>query len=215
MHSFIRSKNAISFFIAFTIFLVLLICLKINLLQNLDALIYNSISPIICVPVTAFFIFITTIGGEYALVTATAFLLAFFRKNKFAILISLNLLITFLLNVSLKLIIARPRPPIENMLKTANGYSFPSGHSMCSMVFFGTIICFIFLYLKSSKLKNLLILMLSLLILLIGFSRIYLGAHYFSDVLAGFSLGIAILSIFSYLYKQKNYKFDIINLKKH
>ena len=145
MHNFIRSKNAISFFMAFTIFFILLICLKLNLLQNLDALVYNSISSIICAPVTAFFILITTLGGEYALVTATAFLLAFFRKNKFAIFISLNLLITFLLNVSLKLIISRPRPPIENMLKTASGYSFPSGHSMCSMVFFGTIIYF-FIY---------------------------------------------------------------------
>lgn len=215
MHSFIHSKNAICFSIAFIIFFALLILLKLNIIYSLDAFVYNHISSIICIPVTAFFLFITTLGGEYVLIAVTAIMLAFFRKNRFSILISLNLLITFLLNVSLKLIISRPRPPIENMIRQVDGYSFPSGHSMCSMVFFGTICYLICLYAKPSKLKSFLIILISTLIILIGFSRIYLGAHYFSDVLAGFSLGIAILSIFSYLYKQKNYNFDNINLKKH
>lgn len=203
MRNFIHSKNAIYCSIAFVIFLVLFILLKLNLIYYLDSTIYGIISSIICTPLTVFFIFVTTLGGEYFLIIVTTFLLAFFRKRRFAFFISLNLLIAFLINFSLKLAISRSRPPIANMLQKASGYSFPSGHSMCSMAFFGSIFYFVYLYVKPSKLKKFILGTLPVLILLIGISRIYLGAHYFSDVLAGFSLGFAILCIFTYFYEKK------------
>ncbi len=203
MKNFTHSKNAICFSIALVIFLILFILLKLNLIYFLDSTVYRLISSIICTPLTVFFIFVTTLGGEYFLIIVTTFLLAFFRKRRFAFFISLNLLLAFLLNISLKLAISRARPPISNMIQKASGYSFPSGHSMCSMAFFGTIFYFIYLYVKPSKVKNIILIFLPILILLIGISRIYLGAHYFSDVLAGFSLGFSILCVFSYIYKKR------------
>lgn len=203
MKDFIHTKNAIYFSIAFVIFWILFILLELNLIYCLDSTIYGIISSIICTPLTIFFVFVTTLGGEYFLIIITAFLLAFFKKRRFAFFISLNLLIAFLINFSLKLAISRPRPPIAHMLQKANGYSFPSGHSMCSMAFFGSIFYFVYLYVKPSKVKNFILVLLPILILLIGISRIYLGAHYFSDVLAGFSLGFSILCIFTYIYKKK------------
>lgn len=203
MKDFIHSKNAICFSIALLIFLCLFILLKVGLIYYLDTAFYQMLSYIISEPLNIFFIFITTLGGEYFLIGVTAFLLIFFRKRKLSIWIALNLSIAFLLNISLKTLIARPRPPISNMILEIGGYSFPSGHSMCSMAFFGTIIYFISLYLKPSKLKKLLLILIPIIVVLIGISRIYLGAHYFSDVLSGFSLSIAILSVFSYFYKKR------------
>ena len=77
-----------------------------------------------------------------------------------------------------------------------NGYSFPSGHSITSMVFYGYLIYLIYRYVDNKNIKVSLIIFLSLLILMIGFSRIYLGVHYTSDVLAGFLISVAYLILF-------------------
>ena len=74
-----------------------------------------------------------------------------------------------------------------------HGYSFPSGHSMASMAFYGLIIYFVIRFVKNRALKIFLSIMLSLLIILIGMSRIYLGVHYPSDVFAGFVFTVAYL----------------------
>ena len=82
----------------------------------------------------------------------------------------------------LKLIIQRPRPD-EYRIIDASGYSFPSGHSMISMAFYGFIIYLICKYVNNKILKYFLIGLLGSLIILIGVSRVYLGVHYVSDVL--------------------------------
>ena len=115
---------------------------------------------------------------------------------------TINVLICFLLNQGLKLLFSRPRP-IDINLITESGYSYPSGHSMMSMAFYGLLIYFI----SNSKLSNwkkyTLNILLSILVLLIGFSRIYLGVHFASDVIAGFSLSLAYLILFtSYINKK-------------
>lgn len=89
-----------------------------------------------------------------------------------------------------KTFFARPRPDISLHLIDQGGYSFPSGHSMTGLVFFGLII-----WLCHKKFKGPLPIILSLLIFLIGFSRIYLGVHYPTDVLAGWLLGAAFLTL--------------------
>ena len=107
----------------------------------------------------------------------------------------MDLLGVTIINNLLKVIIARDRPNI-NRLVTETGYSFPSGHSITSMVFYGYLIYLIYKYIDTKKIKILLIIILSLLIVTIGFTRIYLGVHYTSDVIGGFLLGVAYLIIF-------------------
>ncbi len=79
---------------------------------------------------------------------------------------------------------------------TKYGYSLPSGHSMVSLAFYGLIIYFIYKNIENKHIKWTLIAVLSLLIVFIGISRIYLGVHYTSDVLAGFLLAIPYLIIY-------------------
>ena len=89
----------------------------------------------------------------------------------------------------------RPRPT-EHRIIDESGYSFPSGHSMVSAAFYGFLIYLIYKNVKNKYLKWGLITILSLLVFLIGVSRIYLGVHYTSDVLAGFLVAISYLIIF-------------------
>ena len=109
---------------------------------------------------------------------------------------TLNLTINFIFNQYLKLFFSRPRP-VDLMIVEEKGYSFPSGHSMISMAFYGFIIFLIWKYLKNKKLKWLYTILLGILIVLVGTSRIYLGVHYASDVLAGFYFSIAYLIIYT------------------
>lgn len=95
--------------------------------------------------------------------------------------------------VLIKNIIQRARP--LNKIVQESTFSFPSGHSIASMVFFGILIYLTIIYIKSKNLKLSLISLFSFMIILIGFSRIYLNVHWFSDILAGFLLGLFILLV--------------------
>ena len=112
------------------------------------------------------------------------------RKYKDAIIFFLALPITQYIYSFIKIVIARPRPPIDVRLIDIENYSFPSGHSIMSMVLYGLLIYFVYKYVKNKILKAILILILSILIIFIGFTRIWLGVHFLTDVIAGFSLGI-------------------------
>ena len=107
----------------------------------------------------------------------------------------MNLISATLLSQIFKFIIRRERPIGINLIEES-GYSYPSGHSMVSMAFFGLIAYLIYKNVKNKFYKIISIIALLIIIFLIGFSRIYLGVHYFSDVLAGFLTAIAYLMIF-------------------
>ena len=108
----------------------------------------------------------------------------------------LNLILQSLLNVLLKNILQRPRPT-EYRIIDESGYSFPSGHSMASMAFYGFLIYLIYKNIENKKIKYIAISMLSILIVAIGISRIYLGVHYTSDVIAGFLVSIFYLILYT------------------
>ena len=74
---------------------------------------------------------------------------------------------------------------------------FRHGHSMASMAFYGLLIYFAYRYIENKKLRAIVCTSLSILIPLIGFSRIYLGVHYTTDVIAGFLISTAYLIIFT------------------
>ena len=139
--------------------------------------------------------FITNFGGAIFLIGIAVILFIVIKNKKIGISIITNLGIITILNQLLKRILQRPRPE-EFRIINESGYSFPSGHSMISMAFYGYLIYLIYKYVKNKYLKWFLITILGILIVNIGISRIYLGVHYTSDVLAGFLISISYLIIY-------------------
>lgn len=141
---------------------------------------------------TNFMKIITLFGSAYVIVPCCIILLFALKNKKNKILMTSNLVIITLLNQLLKRVFRRLRP--INGIISEFGYSFPSGHSMVSMAFYGFLIYL--LYKSNFKYKNIFIGLLIVLILLIGISRIYLGVHYPTDVFGGFLLSISYLLLF-------------------
>ena len=139
--------------------------------------------------------FITNFGGAIFLSIATVMLFLLIKNKKIGLSIISNIVIITVLNQLLKRILQRPRPT-EFRIVEETGYSFPSGHSMVSMAFYGYLIYLIYRYIKNKYVKWTLIAILSILICLIGISRIYLGVHYTSDVLGGFLVSISYLVVY-------------------
>jgi undecaprenyl-diphosphatase len=99
------------------------------------------------------------------------------------------------LNLSLKSVFARDRPPFHDPVIEETTYSFPSGHSMVAIIAFGMLTYFLLAALSDRREKVIVVVLAALLVGAIGFSRIYLGAHYFSDVIGGYAVGGAWLSV--------------------
>ena len=138
---------------------------------------------------------ITNFGGAFCLISIAIIALLLVKNKKIGLAISFNLIIITALNILVKNIVQRPRPT-EYRLINESGYSFPSGHSMVSMAFYGFLIYLVYRYIKNSKIRYTLMTILTILIITIGTSRIYLGVHYTSDVIAGFLISISYLILF-------------------
>jgi len=145
---------------------------------------------------TSYMKFVTQVGDLYGYI-AIILILGFFLllKRRFNLVIQIVLVVvsSALLNLVLKSLINRPRPYGEALVKV-NFHSFPSGHAMSAIVFYGLMIYFLF-ELKSFNLKVLLSMICVLMIFFIGVSRIYLGVHYPTDVVAGYLGGLSSLCI--------------------
>ena len=114
-----------------------------------------------------------------------------------------------------KHIVQRPRPEGIALIEET-GYSFPSAHTMGSVVFYGFIIFLIWKYLKNKPLKISFTVLLSIFAILIGYTRVYLGVHYASDVLAAILAGVAYLAvaIILFVFLEKKIKFKRGNNEK-
>jgi membrane-associated phospholipid phosphatase len=93
------------------------------------------------------------------------------------------------LNLLLKDLFARPRPSFERPMVVETSYSFPSGQAMESLVVYGMLAYFTVLTLRSQRARAVSVGGAALIVVLIGLSRVYLGAHYVSDVVGGFAAG--------------------------
>lgn len=100
-----------------------------------------------------------------------------------------------LLNKLLKYIFHRARPHFDDSILSLTSYSFPSGHTMMATVLYGVLAAYLFARTPDWRWRGLIIFSAGLLIAVVGFSRIYLGAHYLSDVLAAMAEGLAWLSL--------------------
>lgn len=102
-----------------------------------------------------------------------------------------------LLNVGLKHLFARPRPGLPEPLVHITTFSFPSGHAIASTVFYGMLCMLVFAHTRSRAWRAPTLGVAIAMVLLVAFSRVYLGAHYVSDVVAGVAEGLALLLLFA------------------
>ena len=121
------------------------------------------------------------------------------KKYKLSIIV-LSSISSVIFNNLVKIIVRRERPDYLRMV-VEKSYSFPSGHAMISVLFFGSIIYLVNKY--NLKHKRLITFSLSTFILLVGISRIYLGVHYLTDVVGGYLLGIVVLFFIIHILERK------------
>lgn len=134
---------------------------------------------------------ITFFGGEIFLGIAViiTILILLREHKKDALVFSFIFFLAIMLNTLLKSLFQRPRPNFHPLIHESY-YSFPSGHAMNSFVFYTCLSFFIFRLLRNKPLGIALTMAAGLLIGLIGLSRIYLGVHYPSDIIAGYAAGL-------------------------
>ncbi len=160
---------------------------------------------------TNFYKVFTYIGSFYGLIVISLILLIALKNKRLGILTIVNLIVVGVFNFVIKIIVRRPRPYGINII-TESGFSFPSGHAMMSIAFFGLLIYFAYKFIKNKGMKIFFVILFIVIIFMLGVSRIYLGVHYFSDVLAGFLMGYVILSFDIFLFNRlDNCKFKTLN----
>lgn len=197
---FVNSRAKTLFITSFILLFFFLIVTGLTLMENTNSLDKAvGVSLYRFAELDRFFIFLSHIGSRiffYPALIAISIVL-FLKKNwSLAAFLWCNLVGVRLLNTFLKSIFTRERPSLEHVVE-AGFYSFPSGHSMNSMAFFGAFAILVLLLPISKWLKVSLFSFFVLLILSIGISRVYLGVHYPLDVLGGFLMGLAWLLFLS------------------
>ncbi|HYH04910.1 MAG TPA: phosphatase PAP2 family protein [Bacillota bacterium] len=128
-------------------------------------------------------------GGVVGVALGIIVICLYFRKRLEALTFGLTVLGAFLTSEWLKGVFKRARPPLP-WLGSATNYSFPSGHSLVTLALYGSLAYLVVRNLKPSRLRSVMIAVLLLIPFLVGISRIYLGVHYPSDVLAGWILAV-------------------------
>lgn len=176
------------------------IAFRIFNLQNdeFDFIVFDTLENYVSPAATSFMQFITFFGNHQFLIPANLVLIVYFlfiKKHRwYSIKVPVIAIGGVLLMFVLKQLFNRARPLVP-LLEPVHGLSFPSGHALMSMSFYGLLIFLVWENVRNQALKWICMVLLLVFILLIGFSRIYLRLHYFSDVLAGFAAGIIWLSL--------------------
>lgn len=188
-------------------FAVMAWCYRTNVVAGLDETVIDLVFIIRRDWLTWAFRGITFLGSVTFIVTAALALTAAGIRKKYS---GRDLLIFNLANICgviimqlLKMIFARERPP-RPWLGTADGFSFPSGHSLMTALFYGFLL---FMVVRTGKVrqgrKTMIAGILVCLPILVGLSRVYLGVHYASDVLAGWAAGVALVGVWSIIRELK------------
>ena len=189
-----------------------------NKIFDIDTSVYNFAASTRSRPLTLLFKIITNLCNPFVIGGISLALLFTLRnKKQYTFALFLNLGLTALLNLSLKYIFARERPDMTQSLIYESGYSFPSGHAMFSVSFYGYLI---FLLKKLDIKKSIRIpvsIAMMFLVACVCFSRIYLGVHYFSDIIGGVLISTVYLVIFTYLINRHNFVYNdpATDFKKH
>jgi membrane-associated phospholipid phosphatase len=166
--------------------------------KPIDIAIFEKIRPSVNPARNQIMLFLTFLGKHQFLIPANLFLIFYFlfvtRQTGFSIRIVTIALSSLVLMFLLKHLFQRMRP-LSPLLKAARGLSFPSGHAIMAVTFYGLLIYILQHTIRVDEIKYLVTALLTILIASIGYSRVYLRVHYASDVAAGFIIGFLWLII--------------------
>lgn len=171
--------------------------LKENELVTFDRTVIHFVQNFISDRLTELMMFITFLGSinwlAFAVIAGTL-ILWFLKKYSLSIFLGVSSGLGAVFNILLKNIFQRERPDIQPLI-SEQGFSFPSGHSMGSFIFYGALAFVIVHFAKRNVWKYFGVLMMVAIIALIGISRVYLGVHFPSDIIGGFTAGGAWLTV--------------------
>lgn len=176
-----------------------------NETQHFDTVVREAVHTVASPAMTAFFRFMSNAAGPVALFcysAATAGVLLWLGFRTSSALMAIMMVGGGALDVALKQGFHRARPVPYFGLTAPPNYSFPSGHSLMSLCFFGTAAYLISVHIESRQARIAVRVLAGILTLLVGLSRIYLGVHYPSDVVAGFAAGLVWLTAVIYAYQR-------------
>ncbi len=199
-----KNKNILFATIFGLLFIVVLILVILNKTTNFDQVIYDIIISIRSPFFDTYFTSITRLGNTFMVVLVVSGFILIVR-NRYGIFLAISAVDSLLLNTIVKLAVQRPRPDGLRLIRQG-GYSFPSGHAMISICIYGYLLYLAISKINNKILKYLVSIVLFLVILNIGVSRIYVGVHYASDVISGYLLALCYLFVFIEVTKKINFK---------
>lgn len=190
--------SAVTFFFIYVFFGVVIDLIGQKALSRADLRVINLLQIFRAPTFNEVMLFVTYLGQWQVVIAGLAvlsLLLLLMRRRHalFVLLMSVGLgeIFVWLAEQMLR----RPRPPLQGALAPARGFSFPSGHSFIAVSFYGLLTYFLLRFVRGKLRKTVVLVAGTAIILAIGFSRIYLGVHWPSDVLASYAAGAAWLTI--------------------
>ena len=182
------------------LFLIITGLVIFKLTGPFDSFIYDVVRSLECDFFDKYFVFVTKFGNEITIVAVVLITMIIFRSWD-GWLLGILAANSALTNKIVKSIIQRPRPDVLKLIEQG-GYSYPSGHSMISIAVYGYLLYYVVKRVSNKYIKYSLSVLLAILILSVGISRIYVGVHYASDVLGGFIFAaIEVMLIVNYSNK--------------
>lgn len=179
--------------------------------RTISSIIYTLRTPLLTTVMSA----ITNLTNMPAGIILSLIMISLFirKHKKEALIFSLSLIIVCILNYILKIIFKLPRPNISP-LEALSDFTYPSGHAMNNLVLYGLLAFYTFHFTKNKPVSILFAFVAVIWIGLIGFSRIYLGVHYLSDVIAGYLVGFWWLTTVLLIDKTISFSKEVIRLHK-
>jgi len=194
----IQTLLSLVLFAAAIAILVFLLRKPMRSFKYMDLVVFDKLDRQVTPSRNRIMLFVTSLGKHQFLIPANLLLIGYFlfieRQNWFSIRIATIALSSLVLMLVLKSLFRRKRP-LAPLLKAVKGLSFPSGHAIMAVTFYGLLIYIVSHEIAIDWLRIGIYSLLLVLIIGIGFSRIYLRVHYASDVLAGFIIGLLWLLI--------------------
>ena len=186
-------NNLIVIGIFILLFVIVTMFISNGLTKDIDNSVYSFIISFRCNFLDNYFKLITKLGNVTYVIIVLGICVLFIR-NKNVVYLCFSMSLSVIFNYIIKHIIKRDRPNILRLI-SQGGYSYPSGHTMISLCCYGYLFYYVYKYVKNKYLRISLLVLLSLIIISIPISRIYVGVHYFSDIVGGLLLGGVILFI--------------------